>query len=171
MQRTLRTLGLVALLAVPAIATAGGSNRVYLVPAIKECPGPTNCSPREFESTYTFDAVILLAPAARFSPADKPAFVLDIKGVRDAAGALVTGNLSLKISSGRVSLPGFGTLPDGSSLTQVAPIPVPIKNGRARVSYKPPVGAPNGTITNGGGVQVLDPDGKPLAVTGSQSKP
>jgi len=31
--------------------------------------------------------------------------------------------------------------------------------------------APNGTITNGGGVEILDPEGKRLAVTGSQAKP
>jgi hypothetical protein len=46
-----------------------------------------------------------------------------------------------------------------------------LKNGDARFSYKPSTGVPNGTIVNGGGVEVYDPDGNLLAVTGSQSRP
>jgi hypothetical protein len=69
-------------------------------------------------------------------------------------------------------VPGIGgTFPDDSPLTRVAPVPIRLKNGGAkRFAYKSPA-APNGTITNGGGVEILDPEGKRLAVTGSQAKP
>lgn len=100
-----------------------------------------------------------------------PALTLDIRGVRDPSHALVTGNLTLRILPSRVSLPAQGTIPDDSSLTQVPPKAIPIKNGNAHFPYKPGASAPNGTITNGGGVEVLDPDGARLAVIGSQAKP
>lgn len=161
-----RSLLLCLLAAAPALA---GSNRVYLVPALKECPGPATC-PREFASTYTFDTIVLRNAAAKYSPAGKPALSLDFRGVRDAAGTPVTGSLSAHVLSGRVSIPGFGTLPDGSPLAEVAPVPVTLKNGNGKVSYTPPA-SPSGLITNGGGVEVLDPEGKLLAVTGSQTKP
>ena len=90
--------------------------------------------------------------------------------MRDPGGAPFTGTLKVKVLSGRVSIPGFGTLPDGSPLAQVAPIDATVKNGKGKVSYTAPQ-APGGLITNGGGVEILDPDGKTLAVTGSQTKP
>jgi hypothetical protein len=158
----------VALLIAPAVVIAG-SNRVYLVPALKQCPGPAPC-PRAFASTYTFDSVLLRTPASQYSPPKKPAFIVDVRGVKDGTGKLFDGTLTLRVQSGRVSLPGFGTLPDDSLLTAVAPVDVPVKGGRGHASYTP-VASPNGLISNGGGVEVLDPDGKRLAVTGSQSKP
>jgi hypothetical protein len=169
MRRSVVRVFVLAVLAIPA-AAAGGSNRVYLVPALAECPGPASC-PRVFESGYTFDTIILRTPPTKFTPPGKPAFVLDVRGVRDPAGALLNGNLTLRVLSGRVSVPGIGTFQDDSPLTRVAPVPIPIKNGNAkRFPYDAPE-SPNGTITNGGGVEVLDPDGKRLAVTGSQAKP
>lgn len=152
--------------AAPALA---GMNRVYLVPALKECPGPATCT-REFESTYTFDSIVLRNAAAKYSPPGKPALSLDLRGVRDGSGTPFTGSLSVHVLSGRVSIPGFGTLPDGSPLAEVAPVPVTLKNGNGKVSYSPPA-SPSGLISNGGGVEVVDPDGKVLAVTGSQTKP
>ncbi|MGH7895340.1 MAG: hypothetical protein ACREQL_11780 [Candidatus Binatia bacterium] len=170
MRSILPSFGLVLLLAAPPLATAGGYNRVYLVPALAQCQTVAPCT-RAFESAVTVDTIVLMNPATKWSSAKKPVFILDVRGVRDAAHALVTGNLTVGITSGRVSLPTFGTLPDDSPLAAVAPVVVPIKNGSARFAYKLSVPAPNGTITNGGGVEVLDPDGKLLAVTGTQSKP
>jgi hypothetical protein len=73
--------------------------------------------------------------------------------VRDAAGALVTGNLALRTPAGRVGLPTLGTFPDDSPLTQTAPLPIPLENGNNRkFAYAPSTAIPNGTITNGGGV-------------------
>ena len=162
-------IALAAILVTSHAAMAGGTNRVYLVPALKQCPGPATC-PREFESAYTFDAIVLRNRAAKYSPPGKPQLGLDFLGVRAPGGALFTGTLKVKVLSGRVSLPGFGTLPDDSPLVQIAPLDATIKNGKGKLSYTPPQ-APSGLITNGGGVEVQDPDGQPLAVTGSQTKP
>jgi hypothetical protein len=170
MYRIHLALLLLAALVVPHLAAAGGYSRVYLVPAVKACPTASTC-PREFASSFIFDAIVLHSPATKFMPVGKPSLILEVHGVRDASHALVTGTLTLRVLSGRVSLPGLGTFPDDSPLTQQAPIPVALKNGDARFSYKPSTGVPNGTIVNGGGVEVYDPDGNLLAVTGSQSRP
>jgi hypothetical protein len=164
--RTLRLAGLTAVLLVPTAAVAG--NRVYLVPAIAECPGPATCE-RTFESTYTFDTIALQSPGKYLQP-DKASIVLDVRGVRDASGALVNGTINVRILSGRVSIPAFGTFPDNSPVTITAPQPVTLKNGKGHLSYKAPA-TPAGLIQNGGGVEVLDPTGKRLAVTGAQAKP
>jgi hypothetical protein len=164
-------VALLAALAVPIAAMAGGYGRVYLVPAIKECPGPASCVPREFESAYTFDSIVARTPSGKYSPSGKPQLILEVRGVRDPSGALSNASLTLRVLAGRVSLPTLGTLPDGSPLARVPPVPIPLKNGSAKFPYKPSVAVPNGTITNGGGVEVLDPDGNRLAVTGSQAKP
>jgi hypothetical protein len=170
MRLTLPLSALAALLTLPPPALAGGYNHVYLVPAIKECTQAATC-PREFESAFTFDSIVLMNPSTKYGSSKKPSLILDIRGVRDASQALVNGDVMVKIVSGRVSIPTFGTFPDGSPLTSVPPKTVTLTNGKARFSYKPDPPAPNGTITNGGGVEVYDPDGKLLAVTGSQSKP
>ena len=70
-----------------------------------------------------------------------------------------------------MSIPAFGTFPDDFSLAQVPPLSVPLKNGsNPKFPYKADR-APVGTIVNGGGVEVYDPAGNLLAVTGSQSRP
>jgi hypothetical protein len=163
-------LALAAALAIPYPAVAAQYGRVYLVPALKQCPTAATC-PREFESSFTFDSIVLRSPATRYLPAGKPALFLEVHGVRDAAGTLANGTLVVRVLSGRVSVPGIGTFPDDSSLVQQAPIAIPLKNGGGKVAYKPSVSPPAGTLVNGGGVEVFDPDGKLLAVTGSQSKP
>jgi hypothetical protein len=113
---------------------------------------------------------VLKTPATKYSPPGKPAVALEFRGVKNGAGAPYSGALTERVLSGRVSIPGIGTLPDGSSLAQVPPFSAPITNGRGKASYTPPA-SPEGLITNSGGVEVLDPEGKLLAVTGSQSKP
>lgn len=164
-----RTLVLLALALAPAASGAASYSRVHLVPALAACAGPATC-PRQLESAFTFDTISLRTPSSKYTPADKPSFILDVRGVRDPGGALVNGTLTLKVLSGRVSLPSLGTFPDDSPLTQVAPVAVPLKNGGASFPYRAPA-TPNGLIQNGGGVEVLDPTGKRLAVTGAQSRP
>jgi hypothetical protein len=172
MRRRIRTLTVLAALTAPAVATAAPYNRVYLVPAVKRCPGPATCVPREFESSYTFDSIVLRSPATRYLPAAKPSLVIEVRGVRDAAGNPVDGNLTLRVLPARVSLPTLGTFPDDSPLTVVAPVAIPLKKGGNRkFPYKPDAQPPNGTIVNGGGVEIYDPEGKLLAVTGTQVKP
>jgi hypothetical protein len=158
-----------ALVAAAQPTAAAGMNRVYLVPAVKECPGPATC-PREFQSSYTFSTILLRTAATKYSRVGKPALSVDFRGVRDAAGAPANGTVKVRILSGRVSIPGFGTFPDGAPLTQVEPLSVTLANGNGKIAYEPPA-SPNGIVTNGGGVEILDPEGKLLAVTGSQSKP
>ena len=79
-----------AALAVPAIATAGGYNRVYLVPALEAVPRRDPCQPREFQSAYTFDSIVLRSPATRYMPVGKPSLILEVHGVRDPSGAAST---------------------------------------------------------------------------------
>ncbi len=171
MRHLLRGLGLLAALAAPAVSAAAQYGRVYLVPAVKECVGVHACLPREFESRYTFDSIVLRSPATRYMPAGKPALMLEVRGVRDPSGTPVTGALKLRVLSGRVSLRDLGTFPDDFSLVQLAPVQVPLKNGNGRYAYRPDQPTPSGTIVNGGGVEVYDPEGNLLAVTGSQTKP
>jgi hypothetical protein len=152
-----------------ATSAHAGWARVYLVPALVECPGPASC-PRQLESTYTFDEIVLRSQSAKYMQPKKPTLIVDFKGVRDASGVPVDGDVQATVLSGRVSIPGFGTLPDGSPLAQQAPIAVQLKKGNGKLVYHAPA-SPSGLLTNGGGVEVRDPQGKLLAVTGSQSKP
>jgi hypothetical protein len=172
MRSASRALRFLAVLLAPTAAAAAGYNRVYLVPALKACPGFATCGGRELESTYTFESIVLRSPPGRYLPAaPKPSLFLQVKGVRDASGAPVNGNLTLKVLSGRVNVPGIGTIGDDSGLTTVAPVPIPLKNGsNPKFSYRNPT-TPGGLLVNGGGVEVYDPEGKLLAVTGSQTKP
>jgi hypothetical protein len=152
-----------------ATSAWAGWARVYLVPALVECPGPATC-PRELESAYTFDEIVLRSQSAKYMQPKKPTLIVELKGVRDPSGAPFDGDLQVNVLSGRVSIPGFGTLPDGSPLAQQPPIIVTLSKGDGKVVYRAP-SSPSGLLTNGGGVEVRDPDGKLLAVTGSQSKP
>jgi hypothetical protein len=161
-----------AALLAATVAGAVPYNRVYLVPALQQCVGAATCVPSQRASRYTFDTIVLRSPATKYMPVGKPSLYLEVRGVRDPSGAPVTGTLRLRVISGRVSVPGVGTFPDDSPLTVVPPVAVPIKNGSTRrFAYSPPTQAPNGTLVNGGGVEVYDPEGNLLAVTGSQSKP
>jgi hypothetical protein len=172
MRFAFRALPLATALLVPALAAAGGYNRTYLVPALKPCPGAGTCQPLALQSSYTFDTIVLRSPPTRYLPTGKPSLFVQIRGLRDASGTPVTGTLTLKVLSGRVYVPSVGTIGDGSSLTAVAPVQVPVRNGNnPKFSYTPSLQPPAGTIVNGGGVEIYDPEGKLLAVTGTQSKP
>jgi hypothetical protein len=167
-----RALGLLAALLAPTVAPAAGYNRVYLVPALKPCPGSGNCPGRELASSYTFDTIVLRSPPGRYLPSGKPTLLLQLRGVRDASGTPVTGTLTLKFLPVRVYTPSVGTIGDESSLTAVAPVPIPLQNGNnPKFAYKSSLQPPAGTLVNGGGIEVYDPEGKLLAVTGSQTKP
>ena len=170
MRYALRSLAVVAAFLAPTHATAGGMNRVYLVPALEECIGNAPC-PRALQSRYTFEAIVLRTPAARYLAKGKPPLALTVKGVRDPAGAPVNGNLRLRVLPSRVSVPGFGTFPDDFPLPEQRDS-IPLKNGSNKLfSYQPEPGPGPDTLVNGGGVEIYDPEGKLLAVTGSQTKP
>src|SRR2546427_5227302 len=79
---------LVALLAAPA---AAGFNRNFLVPSFQSCTGPQTCFPPRHGSSFTFGSAVLKTPVSRFLRSRKTAFILELKGVRDAAANLPAG--------------------------------------------------------------------------------
>lgn len=174
MRSTLRPLELLlAVLITATSASAAGPNRVHLVPALKPCPGAGICPGRQLASSYTFDSIVLRSSSSRYLAVDKPTLLLQIRGVRDASGAPVNGSLTLKVLSGRVyTPPAGGTIGDGSSLAAQPPVPIPLRNGsNPKFAYRPSQPTPRGTLVNGGGIEVYDPEGNLLAVTGSEARP
>ena len=174
MRTRLLTAPLVVLLLAPT-AFAGGFNTTYLVPAYVVCPGPDICGAPQRESRFTFESATLRSPRGQFTDPKKPSFVVELKGVKDETGALVSGSgFTAQIASGQVNLflPTPLTLPAGFPLAQVLPVEISLNNGHSRTSYKsdPKNTAPAGTVTEGGGVTVYDSDGKRLATIGSQFK-
>ena len=171
-----------AVVLLPALALAG-MNRTYLVPAYKPCPGgQTSCVPQGPASTFTFDQVILKSRPSPFIKANQVAVVIELKGVRDASGALVTTDTAdpaddfiLRTPAGRVTLlAGLNLqLEPGSPLSPATEVRVDLKNGKGRASLTTPEETPsNGLIQQSLGVpELLDNQGNLLAVTGARSKP
>ena len=62
-------LALLAALVIPHLAAAGGYSRVYLVPAVTACPTRSTC-PRAFDSSFTFDSIVLHSPATSSCPSE-----------------------------------------------------------------------------------------------------
>jgi hypothetical protein len=167
---------------VPALALAG-MNRTYLVPAYKPCPnGQTSCAPPGPSSTFTFEQVILKSRPSPFIKPNQVSLIVELKGVRDASGALVTtdpanpaDDFILRTGAGRVVLLA-GTnlqLEPGSPLVPVTDLRIDLKNGKGSATLKTPEETPtNGLINQSLGVpELLDNQGNPLAVTGARSRP
>ena len=150
----------------------GGLNTNYLVPAYVACPGPDTCGAPQRESSFTFDTAILRGPVGRYANPAKPSLILELRGVKDASGALVTSDaFTIVVAAGQVNVSAVAlTIPPGHPLSQVAPIPIPLKGGKGKVVYKPAQMAPPGTVAEGGGVSVYDSQGKRLATVGAQYK-
>ncbi len=170
MPRTLLTLTALAgvITASPAL---GGGNLTHLVPASVHCPGPDACVPAQKESRFTFESVILRSGRGKYANPKKPAFIIELKGVRDASGTLVTSEaFTIRVSSGQINLGGGQpvSLPAGFPLAVVAPIPISLRDGVAKKPYSPSQQAPSGTVVEGGGIDIYDSDGKRLATTGAQ---
>ena len=160
--------------AVPALA--GGLNKSVLVPVYERCPGSGNCPP-VLASSYTFDEMYLYSPRKKYSGPEELALMIQVKGLKDANGTPVTGQLTVVVPATRVTiLPsggGFGTFGDSSFLSQQAPYVVEVKNGSARQKFfTPSTTPPRGLVANAFGSPIVyDPEGKELASTGSQSRP
>jgi hypothetical protein len=162
---------LIGLLALPSFpAWAGGTNANHLVPAFVVCPGPDTCGAPQRESSFTFESAVLKAPRGKFTNPNKPAFVVELKGVKDASGAPVTStDFTVRIAGGQVNISSLAlTIPAGHVLSAIAPIPIPLKNGNGSLAYKPTAEPPPGTVSEGGGVTIYDSQGKRLATTGAQ---
>ena len=172
--RLIPRLALVALLATPALAAAG-TNRNYLVPVYEPCQAVANCNPPKRTSSYTFDSVTLSSSQSRYTGPNRFAIGVTIKGLKDAAGSPVNGSVELRVEAGRVTLLDgvIGTLVDNSPLAAVSPYRVEVKNGNGSKRFTTPDSTPErGFVVNTLASPVLlDPEGKPLATTGTQAKP
>jgi hypothetical protein len=167
---------LAALVVLPAGAQAG-FNVNYLVPGYKGCEGNAGACAIERSSSYTFETAILKSPRGRYSLREgKTTIIVQLKGVRDAGGQLVTtdpANLDddfvLLLPTGRVVLPSLGTLADGSIPPQR--VRIDLENGNGKVSYAA-VGTQPGMVTiSFESPTILDPDGNLFAGTGAAAKP
>ena len=180
MRALLRAVVLAALL--PALARAG-MNRNYLVPAYKPCPAEqTSCAPQGPASTFTFEQAVLKSKPSPYIKPNQVSLVIDLKGVRDASGALVTTDSSnpaddfiLRTPAGRITLLA-GTnlqLEPGSPLVPVTDVRIDLKNGKGHASLTTPAETPtHGLINQSLGVPaLLDNQGNLLAVTGARSQP
>jgi hypothetical protein len=173
----MRREGLLAGVAVLAAVSAAsaGQNKNYMVPVYAACPGSGNCTPPTLESTYTFDTITLSSSQARYTGPGKFAVGIVIKGLKDAGGNPVTANLELRTGASRITIlsQGVGTLGETSPLVPETVYVVPVKNGSAKAKFNTPDNTPaNGLIVNSLTAPVLyDPEGKPLASTGTQAKP
>jgi hypothetical protein len=163
---TALVLGLVLAAGSPAWA---GMNRNFLVPYYTPCPTAT-CNPPTRSSSYTFDSIVLSSSQARYTKPGAIALAINVKGLKDAGGAAVTGTLTVKVRS-RLTLAGIGTVSDASPLADTV-YSVPVNGGNGRAVFRTPPETPaSGLIVNTiDSPIVYDPDGKPLAATGVQTK-
>jgi len=170
---TIRSSFLLLLAAAPALA--GGLNRSPLVPIYARCPGSGNC-PAVRSSSYTFDSMYLYSSRTTYSGPGKLALMLQVKGLKDPNGSLVTGRITVVVPQSRVTIlsdPPLGTIGDQSQLAEQPPYVVDVKNGAARAKFLTPANTPaKGLVVNTFGAPIVyDPEGKELASTGTQSKP
>lgn len=171
----------IALLAtvVPQGVGAAGLSRTYLVPAYAPCPGPGVC-PARLESSFTFTTAILRAPQVKFIAPNKLTLIIELSGVKDASGALVTtdpndpsDDFRLVIPANQVTLTSLGTLPLGFPGAGESVVRIDLKRGAGKGRVMTPEETPkSGLVTGSTGVPVLfDNQGKRLAITGAQTPP
>lgn len=169
-----------ALLLCAASTAWAGMNRTYMVPAYAACPSGV-CEPT-LESTFRFDEAALISSQARYTGPGKLALIIDIKGVRDASGALVSTDPANEADDFLLFIPeSRTTLLSGALVGTLAPrlltgdtiYRFDVTKGRARKRFATPDETPeHGLITQVlGNPVVLDNQGNPLAVTGVRSKP
>lgn len=172
----------VVLAALPAVALAG-MNRNYLVPAYKPCPFDlTSCVPQGPSSTFTFEQAVLKSKPSQYIKAKQVSLVIDLKGVRDASGALVTtdendptDDFILRNPPGRVTLLA-GTnlqLEPGSPLSPTIEVRIDLKNGKGHATLVTPDETPSHGLINQsiGAPELFDNQGNLLAATGARSRP
>lgn len=181
MRTVSRTLAL--LLALSPAVTLAGMNRTFLVPAHRPCPGAqTTCAPQPRASSYTFEQAVLRSPQKPFTGPNQLALLVELKGVRDGAGNLVTTDRNdpaddfvFRVPPGRVVLLA-GTpiqLEPGSAFSVPTEVRLDLENGKGRQPLRTPPETPTSGLVN----QTLelpviyDPAGNPFAVSGARSRP
>lgn len=166
---------LLLLLVTPAFA---GKSKNYLVPAYQPCTPPAGSCPAVLESRFTFESAVLRTSNAKYLKDNKVAIEVELKGVRDPSGGLVTtdpGNQSddfrLFVPASQITL-GETTTAPGILNTDIV-VGIDLKNGKGKAKYKTPEGGEgSGVIAEAGGLPyVVDSDGNRFAVSGSRDKP
>lgn len=162
------------LLALPVAATAK-LNRNYMVQVYAPCPGSGNCLPAVLASPYTFDSVVLYSSPLQFTSAGKLALKIVVKGLKDPSGALFTGTIQLRVPANRVTILAplnIGTLGETSPLAAETVYTVRVTRGAANERFNTPPETPEaGLRVNSLGSPILyDPDGNPLASSGTRTK-
>ena len=170
----LRAFALVSL----ASAALAGSSINYLVPAYEPCTPPANSCPAVLESPFTFETVVLKTPTRRFLKDEATAVSIQMTGVRDESGALVTTDPADDADDFRVIVPAtqttvLGTTYGAGLISPDIVMRVDLKNGKGKASYKTPKGGEgSGVVAEAIAIPyVVDPDGNRLAVSGSRDKP
>jgi hypothetical protein len=174
-------LGLIALLAAvaPHAAGAAGLSRTYLVPAYAPCPGPAIC-PARLESSFSFTTALLRSPQVKFIAPNKLTLIIELTGVKDATGALVTtdpndpsDDFRLVLPGNQVTITSLGTLPPGFPGAGEQSVRIDLRKGAGKARLVTPEDTPKtGLVTGSTGVPTIyDNQGKRLAVTGAQTPP
>jgi hypothetical protein len=158
-------------------AMAGNVN--YLVPAYQRCAEGLSSCPAVLESTFTFDTVKLKPSSSPYLKDDALAVAIELKGVRDAGGALVTtdpdnpdDDFRLVVPASQLTLLGL-TYPPGEGPSADIVVRIELKNGKGKASYRTPAGGEgSGVVAEAGTTPyVVDSAGNRLAVSGSRDKP
>jgi hypothetical protein len=167
------------LVILPCAAVAGaGSSTTAMVPAYAPCTPPATSCPAVLESRYTFDSVKLKTPKSPYLKDNKVAIKVELKGVRDPTGSLVTtdtGNqaddFKLFVPASQITIGGTTTAP--GILSPDIVVGIDLKKGKGKAEYKTPAGGEgSGLVAEAGGLPyVVDSDGNRFAVSGSRDKP
>jgi len=168
---------LLAILPLAGVAGAG-SNSNPMVPAYEPCTPPATTCPAVLESRFTFDSVKLKSSKSPYLKDNKVAFTIELKGVRDPTGSLVTTDTGNQADDFRLFIPASqitvgGTTTAPGILSGDIVVGVDLKNGKGKAKYKtPPGGEGTGLVAEAGGLPyVVDSDGNRFAVSGSRDKP
>jgi len=177
-------LGLATVL-LPQLAGAAGTSISYLVPAYVPCASVSGVCPPTLASSFTFERALLRSPQARYTGPDKLAFIVELRGVRDAGGQLVTtdpndpsDDFVVVIPESQVTLlegngsPVVGTLAPGLSGGPTT-YRLDLTNGRTRTRFTTPSVAPRRAFVaeSQGTPMILDSEGNRFAVIGAQAPP
>ena len=174
----MRSAILVCLLTLVPLAAWAGSNATPRVPAYAPCTPPATSCQASLESRFTFDSVTLKSPKTPYLKDDKTAISIELKGVRDETGALVTtdpdnpdDNFELFVPGSQITLNGVTVAP--GILSGDIVVGIDLKNGNGKSSYKTPAGGEGtGLVAESGAAPyVRDSDGHRFAVTGQRDKP
>jgi hypothetical protein len=166
-----------ALLSFATMASAG-SNSTSLVPAYEPCTPPATTCPAVLESRFTFESAKLKTPKSEYLKDNKTAVTIELKGVRDPTGSLVTTDEGNQADDFKLFIPGTqvtigGTTTAPGILSPDIVVGIDLKNGKGKASYKTPAGGEGtGLVAEAVGVPyVVDSDGNRFAVSGSRDKP